>query len=227
MSPVCDQIVSGRVYSCTGRRTGIHLFSAYCLSTCFLCLCIRNTNSAMKSWSVSIQGVQCVLLSPSNVLTTGKQNTISHTDISQSASVSLNSSALMAFRSCTHNCRITCSLMKLHPVPLESWTECLSNQRVEDSREFVLGISALPDRDQIMFPAQPGGHFFIHTCTHTYCTHTHTHCLCFQLHYLFFLVTVHSAKIGKHLAESQSFEKKIQLATPRGKTHTCFQQETI
>lgn len=121
----------------------LFLFSAYFLSTCFLSLCIHNTNSAMKSRSVYIHGVQCVCfsLSLSNVLLTGKPNRISHADISQSASVSLNSSVLMAFRSCTHNCRITCSLMKLHPVSLESWTECLSNQRVEDSREFVLRIS--------------------------------------------------------------------------------------
>lgn len=88
-----------------------------------------------------------VSISLSNVFLTGKPNRKSHVDISQSASVSLNSSVLMAFRSCTHNCRITCSLMKLHPVSLESWTEWLSNQRVEDSREFVLGISVSPDRD--------------------------------------------------------------------------------
>lgn len=82
----------------------------------------------------------CLFLSLANVLTTGRPNIISHTDISQTASVWLNSSTLMASRSCTHKRRITCSLMKLHPVSLESWTKCLSNQHVEDRREFVLGI---------------------------------------------------------------------------------------
>lgn len=60
------------------------------------------------------------------------------THISQTASVLLNSGALMAAHSCTHNCSITCSSVKLHPVSLMSRTECLSNQRVEDSRGLVL-----------------------------------------------------------------------------------------
>lgn len=135
----CIPVQNGIQWKCVERQRQSKCCSFFQLIFLFLHPRHQFCAEELDVYILSVHCV-CLVLSLANVLTTGRPNIISHTDISQTASVSLNSSALMAFRSCTHNCRITCSLMKLHPVSLESWTECLSNQRVEDSREFVLGI---------------------------------------------------------------------------------------
>lgn len=146
----CNRPMTWTVYSCTERvqwkcmeRQKQSMLFLFKLIFFQLVSFLSASVTPILLWRVGCLRPQCTLcafLSLANVLTTGRANIISHTDISQTASVPLNSSALMASRSYTHNCRITCSLMKLHPVSLESSTECLSNQRVEDRREFVLGI---------------------------------------------------------------------------------------